>query len=365
MISLHKRKCLLFFLIPALLIFQFSCKVERKISDLPLDSIQYNGRIGFENPGVAAIYWPGSSVKTRFIGSSLKAVLKDQRGHNYFNVIIDDDSVYRLRIDSVKKDYTIISGLPYGEHTVELYRLTDWNDGVAWFYGFRYEPNDKILSVPGKKRLIEFYGNSITVGSAIEAYEGDSLGGDLTNNYLSYGAVTARHFDAAYSCIARSGIGLMVSWFSLIMPEMYDRLNPFDSASVWDFSKVTPGIVVVNLLQNDYALSTMPEYDQFKNRFGDKAPSEDSIISSYSRFISLIRHHYPDTHIICVLGNMDATSPGSAWPGYIEKSVKSLNDPKIYAHFFPYKNTEGHPNVMEHRQMADGLIKFIENNIQW
>jgi hypothetical protein len=244
------------------------CSVDKKFADLSFDAVQFNGRVGQDERGVAAIYWPGSSVKTRFTGTEVKAVLKDQRGHNYFNVIIDDDSVYRLRVDSVKKEYTLASGLSRGEHTVELFRLTDWNDGVTWFYGFQHGQGDKILAVLPKKRMIEFYGNSITVGSAIQDYDGDSGNGNFTNNYLSYAAVTARHYDAAYSCIARSGIGLMVSWFSLIMPEMYDRLNPFDSTSVWDFSKATPDIVVVNLLQNDNALYGIPEYEQFKQRFG-------------------------------------------------------------------------------------------------
>ena len=162
--------------------------------------------------------------------------------------------------------------------------------------------------------MIEFYRNSITVGSAIEDREGNSGKDGSTNNYLSYGALTARHFDAWYSCIARSGIGLMVSWSSPIMPEIYYRLNPFDKESIWDFSKASPDNVV-NLLQNDCALMSMPDYDQFKIRFGKTAPTEDFIITSYKKFISLLRKHYPEAHIICSLGSMEATKPGSPWPG--------------------------------------------------
>lgn len=274
-------KRLLFYLLTALLLYpNLQCSVQKKLTDNTADNnkIEYNGRIGRKNPGVAEIYWPGSSVKTRFTGTSLQATLKDQRGHNYFNVIIDGDSVNLLRIDSVKKTYTLASGLPEGEHIVELYRRTDFNDGITWFFGFQYAPGAKLLALQPKKRRIEFYGNSITVGSAIEDREGSSGKGNFTNNYMSYGALTARHFDAAYSCIARSGIGLMVSWSSPIMPEIYYRLNPFDEESVWDFSKSIPGIVVVNLMQNDCALVSMPEYDQFRIRFGTTPPTEDFII---------------------------------------------------------------------------------------
>jgi hypothetical protein len=354
------------FLMPFVILFLFAgCASKQRAPDDAGKLAELNGRVGLDSPGRAAIYWPGSSVKTKFVGSVLKAILKDQRGHNYFNVIVDEDSVYRLQLDTLKKEYTLISGLTRGEHTVELFRLTDWSDGVTWFYGFQYEKDAKVLPVPPKTRRIEFYGNSITVGAAMEDYNGDSGKGEFTNNYLSYGALTARHYNAAYTCIARSGIGLMVSWFTLIMPDMYDRLNPFDSTSVWDFSKATPDIVVVNLLQNDYALSFMPEYDQFKKRFGTQPPSPDHIIASYRNFVSALRKHYPDAHIVCVLGNMDATRPGSPWPGYIEQAVASLHDPKMYTHFFPFKNTEGHPKVAEQQRMADSLIVFIDRHIKW
>jgi hypothetical protein len=62
---------------------------------------------------------------------------------------------------------------------------------------------------------------------------------------------------------------------------------------------------------------------------------------------------------------MDATQKGSPWPGYIVKAVAELKDRSIYTHFFPYKNTPGHPKVPEQQEMATSLITFIEQNIKW
>jgi enterochelin esterase-like enzyme len=329
------------------------------------DNLQYAGRIGHTASGTSELYWPGSSVKTRFIGTSLKASLNSQGRANYLNVIIDGDSVHLLQIDSIKKTYVLAEGLPEAEHTIEIYRRTDFNDGAISFHGFEYSPDAVVLPVPKQKRLIEFYGNSITVGSAIEDVEGNSGRGSLTNNYLSYGSLTARHFDAQYSCIARSGIGLMVSWSTPIMPEIYDRLNPFDKESKWNFSQATPDIVVVNLMQNDAALFEMPEYDQFKTRFGQKAPPPDTVVARYKQFIMLLRGKYPNAHIICALGSMGAVKEGSPWPGYIARAVSEMNDKKMYTLVFPYINVDRHPNVAEHRKMADQLIKFIETHIKW
>jgi hypothetical protein len=56
----------------------------------------------------------------------------------------------------------------------------------------------------------------------------------------------------------------MLSWFPLIMPEMYDRADPTDSTSKWDFSKYTPDVVVINLFQNDSWLARRHDFPEFK-----------------------------------------------------------------------------------------------------
>jgi hypothetical protein len=149
------------------------------------------------------------------------------------------------------------------------------------------------------------------------------------------------------------------------MKEMYDRLDPTDSTSKWDFAKYTPDIVVINLFQNDSWIVEMPENEQFKYRFGTKKPDENFIVNSYKNFLESIRDKYPQANIICALGSMDATREGSPWPGYIRKAVSQFNDPKIFTRFFKYKNTDGHPNISEQKEMAESLINFIEENISW
>ena len=62
---------------------------------------------------------------------------------------------------------------------------------------------------------------------------------------------------------------------------------------------------------------------------------------------------------------MDATEKGSAWTSYIEKAVTRLDDAKIYTHFMPYKETVGHPSIQEQEVMANSLIKFIEDKMEW
>lgn len=350
------------------LLLGLSCTRKPGVIHVAADDarIRYAGRINFTNPLVPEIYWSGTAISVRFSGDTLRTVLKDEHGWNYFNVAIDGDSLHYIHPDTTKTGYVIAAGLDPGEHTVSLIKRNEYDKGKTYFYGFEVS-NGQILDPPaGSGRIIEFIGNSITAGYAIE----DTSGGDSpdttnTNNFPTYAAITARHFNADLYCTAKSGIGILVSWFPTIMPEVFDRLDPLDSTSTWDFGKARPDLVVINLFQNDAWLVNLPDHPSFKQRFGSNAPSSESIISAYHHFVAHVRSVYPDTPIICALGSMDATQEESPWPGYINEAVRRLGDPNASTLFFPYMNKPGHPRVADNRKMADQLITYIEKRYGW
>ena len=328
------------------------------------DKIEYMGRIG-KTDSTSEIYWSGSSIKVEFVGTEISATLQDEKGDNYFNIIIDNDSIYTLRPSSNKTTYQLVENLKEGKHTIQIFKRTEWPKGKTSFYGFGFVNETKVNSIEKKKIAIEFYGDSITSGYAVEDTTGsDSPDSTYTNSYVSYASVTARYFDADYTCISRGGIGVMVSWYPMIMKEMYYRYNPNDAEGKWDFAKSNPDVVVINLFQNDSWLVEMPDNDQFKNRFGEEKPTKEFIEKSYAEFVKSIRGKYPNADIICMLGNMDITKEGSPWPGYVEGAVASLNDNKISTVFVPYKNTSGHPKVAGQQIIADSLILRIEKLIE-
>jgi lysophospholipase L1-like esterase len=269
--------------------------------------------------------------------------------------------------EQYKKTYRLVAGLKPGKHTLELFKRTEWAMGKTWFYRFELYNSNKILPPPpAQKRKIEFFGNSISCGYADEDTTGKDRGtSPYENGYLSYAAIIARHFNAEIHNTSKSGIGITVSWFPLVMQEMYDRLDATDPNSKWDFSRYTPQVVVVNLFQNDSWIVKLPDNEQFKAKFGTTPPTAEFIINAYQTFLKSVRSKYPAAKIICILGSMDATRAGSPWPGYIDKAVAGLNDQHIHTHFIPYKNTNGHPNIKEQQAMADDLIAFMEKNIKW
>ncbi|GAA4333390.1 hypothetical protein GCM10023184_26530 [Flaviaesturariibacter amylovorans] len=330
--------------------------------------IAYEGRVAVRADS-AVFYWPGSSATISFTGTGATVTMRSLREPGYFYAIVDGDAAraFKFAADSSRRLITVAEGLSDGRHTVQLYKLSN-NTSANIFYGINITGRAR-LHPPGRrpKRGIEFYGNSITAGHGVDvpSGKGDSGAPEFFNQHYTYAALTARHFGARASFIARSGIGVLVSWFPEIMPEVYDRLDPFDSTSKWDFAGFRPDVVVINLLQNDYWLINNPNHPQFKARFGNTKPDAAAIIRAYRSFVASVRGKYPAAHIICALGNMNATEAGSSFPGYIREAVAQLSDKRIHTLFFPYKKTPGHPVKEEQQAMADELIRFISKTVGW
>src|SRR5262245_51888151 len=76
--------------------------------------ISYEGRILFKKDA-AELSWPGMSVTISFMGSGISGIFKDQDTANYYNIIIDNNTIHKIHTDTSKKSYELASGLPYGK----------------------------------------------------------------------------------------------------------------------------------------------------------------------------------------------------------------------------------------------------------
>jgi hypothetical protein len=175
--------------------------------------------------------------------------------------------------------------------------------------------------------------------------------------------VAARELNAELHVTSQSGIGIMISWFDFTMPEFYNQLSAVGkNATRWDFSQWTPELVVINLFQNDSWLIDL------RHRI-NPAPTDEQRIQAYVDFVDSIRSKYPDAYLICALGSMDATRPGSKWPGYITAAVDQIKrkDPnqKIATLFFPFTGYGAHPRVKQQQANADQLAAFVREKLGW
>lgn len=324
----------------------------------------YAGRIDFSNKKAPLISWPGSSIKANFTGTTLAIVLDDQLGKNYFSVIVDGD-IYHPYVIEAKKgqhEYTISKVLSAGEHSLEIYKRTEGEEGHTLFKGLKID--GKLLAPPIRpKRRIEIYGDSISSGMGNEA--ADNGKDDLLsekNNYWAYGAIAARELDAELHTISQSGIGIMVSWFPFIMPQFYDQLSAVgNNDSRWDFTQWAPDLVIINLFQNDSWL-----IDDHKRL--QSLPTDQQRIQAYIDFVQSIRAKYPKVKIICALGSMDATAD-KKWPDYIRTAVKRMQeqdgDKNLSTLFFEFTGYGQHPRIGQHKANAKALVEYVRDTMNW
>jgi hypothetical protein len=329
--------------------------------------LQYTGRIDFADPAAPVITWPATQIAGTFTGTSLSVTLDDERGLNYFNVIIDgqDASPLILQAAQGSKTYEVAQGLAPGRHSFLIFKRTEGEEGATTFRGLALDDGATLLAPPPRlKRHIEFFGDSITSGMGNEApFNGDDAVKRDKNSYLSYAAITARNVKAELHMTSQSGIGVMISWFPFTMPDFYDQLSAVgDNDTQWDFKRWTPDVVVVNLFQNDFWLDGRDHKLQ-------PAPGDEGRIAAYRKFVGRVRALYPHAYIVCALGSMEATRPGSAWPGYIRTAVEQMRkedgDKRIDTLFFPFTGYGAHPRVFQHQQNAAQLTAFIRQKMGW
>ena len=138
----------------------------------------------------------------------------------------------------------------------------------------------KVFRPELSNRKMEFIGDSYTCGYGNEGTSPqEHFKFETENNYLSFGAITARALNAQYLAVCRSGIGIVQGYGgkrNFTMPAVYDEVVS-NSSVTWDYSKYQPDVVVIDLITND--LSAPLDSTEFTGK--------------YLEFLKRIRTNYP------------------------------------------------------------------------
>jgi lysophospholipase L1-like esterase len=336
------------------------------------ENFNYSGRIDWKDPQAPAFGYPGTAVKFKFTGTSLKVELsEDNWGEtNYVDVYLDDNpepitiELQRDLFNGQPVVYDIAEGLENKVHNAVLVKRNDYVTGEFNFHGIIID-GEILAAEPDSQRTIEVYGDSISSGIAVE-YEGTGVqdpegnNNHLDNAYYSYASMLARHYNAELSIVAQAGVPLVNGygywnkfWHNGVGAEaIYDKVKPLPDATTWNFNKYTPDLVIIAYGQNDSGTIEI-----------DKDLSSQEWKERYKQLLANLRRQYPNAYFIGMIPNM---FHDSKWDAYVKEAIaeysKEQNDKRVFS-LIHQQVTPGHPRISEQKLMADTLIKFIDQTL--
>ncbi len=284
-------------------------------------------------------------------------------GHNYLQYELDGVYQRRIRVEGNAKAPLVLAAPGPGRHTVWVYKATEAHTGPIFIQKITGQ-RLKALREPAAP-LIEFIGNSITCGAAMDASEvpcGTGVYHDQHNAYQAYGPRVARALGARFVLSSVSGIGMYRNWNSAgpTMPQVYEKMD-FQEASPqrWDFAAFTPAVVSIALGTND-----------FSNGDGqhERLPFDSAqFVGRYLEFVALVKSKYPRARIALLSSPMVNVRNRTTLQNCLS-AVKAKTDaghptdPPVALYFFQPMQAHGcggHPNVEDHALLAKELEPFF------
>jgi hypothetical protein len=323
----------------------------------------YSGRIDFAVPAAPVLYYPASTVRARFEGTSLKLRLSnDQAGKsNWVSVFIDDAEPWVSAIEGNQAaEIEIATNLAAGVHEVVIAKRSDTNSGALRVHGLELDPGSNLLP-PCKElsRRIECYGDSVTAGSVTDAADyvnksdpPQDTWPQYNNGYMSFCAIAGRALDAETHVNAIGGLGLVTGYQPNTLQDTWDELQPYSwGYKPWDFARYAPHVVVSAIGQNDFYTSDLT-----------KAAAQTSFKSAYKTLVTNLRGKHPEAAIVLMTTVM---AHGAILDTLVESVVTEYKaehaGEKNLFFFKPSKagTVQGHPRVVHQQEMADELVAFI------
>ncbi|MEU1604437.1 cellulose binding domain-containing protein [Micromonospora matsumotoense] len=239
----------------------------------PTDAnIAFVGRWDRSNSTAYVPNWAGAYLKTGFTGTTVK--LRQRRTIDLYYSIDGADFRYLTNVSGTVN--LTPTPLRAGNHTLVVsYRVVAGSyTGDAVFQGLTLDSGARTLPAAVRPRLIEFVGDSITLGTtssrtALTAYgwlTGEQLGTEHTQ--LGYGG----------GCLVATADGC-VSVASQFLRTGYSATSP-----AWDFTRYQADAVVINLGTNDRSHGVSSA--DFQNQ--------------YATFIRTVRGKYPRAAIFAL-----------------------------------------------------------------
>ena len=261
----------------------------------PLDpNIKFIGRWDSSNSAIYNSYWSGAYFETSFTGTSIKLKMA---GFSGMHISIDHgpDHIYYVGPSGIVNPTPV--ALKAGTHTVRVASANDTD--TLHFKGLILDPGARTVAPAIASRLIEFIGDSITVGATD------------TNYALSdYAWLTSERLAVEHTQIAQGGICLVDNIQcgapnAIGMSRQYFKMQTvyFRDSPNWDFARYQATALVINLGTNDQAYHVSTALFQ----------------ATYITFLQNIRAKHPHALIFAMEPFNGAEAP------FIQAAVQALN----------------------------------------
>lgn len=283
-------------------------------------------------------YWAGAYYRVGFTG---RTVQLKQRGTIDFWARIDDGPVKFY--DDVKGTVNLTPApLSSGRHTLQVnYQVVAGSyRGDAVFQGLVLDSGATTFAPPAPGKLIEFVGDSITVGTTTSQ-----------NARTAYGWLIGERLGTEHTQIAQGGACLVATADGCVgLERQFGKLNPNAAIPDWNPSRYRADAVVINLGTNDVGHGV----------------SSTQFQSAYTSLLRKVRAAYPQAWIFAL-----ETFRGRYVP-QTEAAVRAAvagGDARV-----SFVDTTGwlgsgdltdsvHPNDRGHRVIADRLAPIIAARI--
>lgn len=336
------------------------------------DYVKYDGRRYYNSSEKSERFMYGAAgFEATFYGTELKASLTNQSisaGYvTEIQVLLDGEKVPTIDANARKivldkgakaSEYTIVSGLTAGKHTVKVLKRDSYIKGASRLdeFGFVSLKTDGYLykqdkTANEKRYKIDVYGDSITAGWAnLDGGTGDATSQN-TNALLTYAYRIAENLDADINTQGNSGWGVYIGsdgssesgrvWYNK------PTLLHGQTSTEWDFSKYQADLVIINLGTND-STGIGTTYDSA------------TFIDRYKTMIDSLKEKMPNAKFLLTIGMMGG--------GQVITDVKAVADSYgetggVYFKQTTAKASGGHPSVQVHMAAGEELTEFIRQNI--
>lgn len=280
----------------------------------------------------------GSAIEFLFSGYYLEIKIKSDGSfvnepdlQPRFAIIVDEEIKLDLTMDEVEKIIKVIDEPKENEKIfkIKIIKLSEEKYGSVGVNEMKIKSlkEDPIKPTENKKIKIEFIGDSITCGYAVESNSPSEKFQTKTENFMkTYSYLTAKELNADYFTVCFSGYGVITGFaerytngdkdLTGMLPPFYETVGQINSFNKyeWNFKEHEVDLILINLGTNDYSYINFPNCD-FKSRANE-------FMDGYQKFLGFVRKKNPSSFILCTHG-MAGTS--ELYP-YIEKAVNKYKE---------------------------------------